>query len=202
MKSSRILAESLKLLTEFLKSTSIKDMDVTRAEKQLVQIELERKCKQLLDPECNSFSIQEWKWFGALSNASIAQAIEHAKISRPEVYYQFAPTPGKLLLTLKSPGPIGCLEFHTSKSVNIRPKVGFSMFNDLHDSVNNTIGTEKPSIAGSPPPTSYDVNDRMLAIQQDISYLYPANSIIINVTKKKRANQGRGMWYSKEIVLQ
>ena len=190
MKPSQIQAESLKLMTEFLKNTSFKELDVTLVERILIQIELEYFCKQLPIIEGSDFSLRNWKWFGAMSSSSILQAIEATKITRPEIHYSFAPLPGKLLVMLKSPGPIGCLEYKTSTSKRIRSKVGFSKFNDLYNFTTNSLEGEKPSY--EPGTASYDVKDRALSIQQEFSYLYPANNVIITVVKRSISDAAKG----------
>lgn len=188
---SQVLAESLKYQTEFWKHTSVKDLDSVRLENLFVQLEFEKMTLDKLAPSMKSFSLNDWKWFGAMSWPSAVQAIQDAKILRPEAHYHFSPLLGKLLLLLKSPGPIGCLEHHTTQTIYARPKVGFSVFNEQYNPATNSLGKEKASSANGNANISYDMKDKSVAITRDISYLYPANNIIIQVTKQN-SSLGKG----------
>ncbi|KAJ2995289.1 hypothetical protein HDV02_000892 [Globomyces sp. JEL0801] len=156
---AHLLGESMKLKTEFHRNSIYKFDDESRTDKFLAQTALEDMLKSYLDTSLEEFTLDDWRWFGSLSPASL---------------------------------------------IEIRTKVGFSLFHDLYDPTTESLAGDTCN-ADNPNVVSYLMNDKLVDIKLDYSYLYPQNNSIIQVTKRTSAAFGNDtttkiVWNDTTIV--
>ncbi|KAI8896644.1 hypothetical protein BC833DRAFT_85508 [Globomyces pollinis-pini] len=201
---AHLLGESMKLKTEFHRNSIYKFDDESRTDKFLAQTALEDMLKSYLDTSVEEFTLDDWRWFGSLSPASLIENMQETSLYYPKCITQLSPRHGTLLLAFLSPGPIGCVEYQDTTDIHIRTKVGFSLFHDLYDPTTESLAGDTCN-ADNPNVVSYLMNDKLVDIKLDYSYLYPQNNSIIQVTKRTSAAFGNDtttkiVWNDTTIV--
>ncbi|KAJ3321959.1 hypothetical protein HDV06_003696 [Boothiomyces sp. JEL0866] len=179
-----VSGEFMKIQTEFFRVSKNMMDDTSRMEKFLTQLDLEELCKSSCELYYKDFTLDDWRWFGNMSYYSLIQAIQIAECSLPQMIHHLPDSQGKLLLIMKSPGPLGCLEYQESERISVRTKVDFSKFYDLYDPNTGVMDGEVAHATAEAKGTAYLMNDASMKIIDTNSYLYPDNNIIVKVTKR------------------
>ncbi|KAJ8331564.1 hypothetical protein O5D80_000476 [Batrachochytrium dendrobatidis] len=151
--SSWIIREKMLQKTEFSRVCSTKLVEST-LDHLLLQLEFEKMLHEnTIDLE-NAISTQAWCWTESLDPSTLTQVLQNAMIYRPKAILKFNKGAGVLLLALFSPGPLGTSRYEKTETIQVRTKVGFSLFYDL------ATGSAKPPLqpllqsAQSTPPKS------------------------------------------------
>jgi hypothetical protein len=178
---ANIMSESVKMRTIFFRNPSSAELPLNYHLHVLTILEFEGICKNLAASDNSLLSLDDWNWFGAIPSSSFAQLVQKAKILRPEISCSYSSLLGSLLMVLKSPGPLGCFEYRSSRDIHIRSKLGFGLFNQLYDPKSGIADKETSMPDASK--LAFEMQDRLVTMTINDIYLYPANGIIIKASE-------------------
>ena len=167
---------SVKLKSELEKSIGTSFGNEPSIEHALLQMQFE-----FMFPENQGLGSAEqpfgaYSWKEILDQKALVQAIQQAKSTKPSINYKLSAQEGALLVTLNSPGPLGCLDHDETTEINVRTKVGFSLFNDILETETNSLAQSNDKRAAC-----YSVGDRLIHMIHKTKYLYPADGFIFDI---------------------
>ncbi|KAI8903852.1 hypothetical protein EDD86DRAFT_95447 [Gorgonomyces haynaldii] len=170
-----IEADAMRIKTEF-HTTSIVKMEQTHLFFTLLQMQFEKMFDENAGPQSN-FAFDAYCWQEAIPARSLFQAIVKRKQLKPVVKTQFSKQDGMLLMTLSSPGPLGCLSYSETSVRKVRTKVGFSLFEEMYEDIVESKQNERDPC--------YAVGDKIIEIHEKKRYMYPGDNFMIQIVESQ-----------------
>jgi hypothetical protein len=116
LSKEEILAQSMSLKTEFC--SKMKMIDSRIIENGIAKLEFLSSLRDVFEPS-QFHDFNHYQWSSDLSKTSMLQLMQEMKLIYPVVKYHFSNFLGQLLLSLRSPGPVGCIEHHQCESIKV-----------------------------------------------------------------------------------